>query len=397
MIQITNKEECCGCEVCANICPNNCIQMVPDEKGFLYPQINREDCVECGLCEKVCPVSDPQSSEGEPVMYAVQNKDEKIRQESTSGGAFSLIADWVIKRGGVIIGAAFDEQFRVIHCAEDEKENISRFRGSKYVQSHTGEIYRVARQYLREGKWVCFSGTPCQVNGLKKFLNREYEKLVTVDLACRGVTSPEFLEKYLHDQKEQAGEEITSVSFREKYYGYGFSTMKAGFADGSCARSGMESNIFLRSFFLDLNIRESCCACRFKTVKRVSDFTLFDGWHAGRFCAEMDDDKGATLCMIQSARGAGIFEDIKKNCRYAEVQVDQGVALDGQMLVKSVTPNPRREEFFRYIRQMSIPEIQQKYYPLTFKRKILAAIKPAVYKAGIFKYYMKMKEKTGKK
>lgn len=397
MIQIVNKEECCGCEACANICPHGCIQMTSDEKGFLYPQIDMGRCIDCHLCEKVCPVAKPLRSEYEPSMYAIQNKDEKIRRESTSGGGFSLIADWVLDREGVVIGAAFDSHFCVIHCTEDQKGKISRFRGSKYVQSHTGDIYRKARQYLRNGKWVCFSGTPCQINGLKKFLDKEYEKLVTVDLACRGVTSPLFLKKYLLYLKEKESAEITDVLFREKYYGYGFSTMKVGFSDGTCIRSGMETNIFLRSFFLDLNTRESCHSCRFKTVKRISDFTLFDGWHAGRFSGDMDDDKGTTICMVQSEKGAAIFDNIRKGCRYAEVPLDQVVALDGRMLVNSVDPNPRREEFFCDIHKMSIPEIQQKYYPITFKRKILSAIKPAIYKAGIFKYYMKMKEKTGRK
>ena len=397
MIQIVNKEECCGCEVCVNICPHGCIRMKQDENGFLYPQIDMERCTDCCLCEKVCPVAKPLRSDYGPSMYAVQNRDEKIRRESTSGGAFSLIADWVLDRDGVVIGAAFDSGFRVIHCAEDQRKQISRFRGSKYVQSHTGYIYKETRKYLRDGKWVCFSGTPCQINGLKKFLDKEYEKLIAVDLACRGVTSPLFLEKYLHYLKEKEGAEITDVSFREKYYGYGFSTMKVGFSNGACVRSGMETNIFLRSFFLGLNVRESCNACRFKTVERVSDFTLFDGWHAGRFSGDMDDDKGTTICIVQSEKGMKVFNDIRRNCRYAEMPLEQVVKLDGRMLVNPVKASPKREEFFRDIHTMSIPEIQQKYYPITLKRKVLSAIKPAVYKAGIFKYYMKMKEKTGRR
>lgn len=397
MIKISRKEDCCGCAVCADICPKNCITMKPDEKGFLYPEADAEKCIECHMCERACPVSEPLRPEYKPVMYALQNSDERVRMESTSGGAFTLIAEWVLDRGGSVIGAAFDDKFLVLHRMEDSWEGIADFRGSKYVQSSTEGIYRTAEEELKKGRWVCFSGTPCQINGLKKFLRKEYEKLVTADLACHGVTSPLFFKKYLDYHREKAGADITSVLFREKYYGYGFSTMKIGFSDGSCYRAGMETDLLLRSFFLDLNTRESCHACRFKTVDHVSDFTLFDGWHVGKYRKDMEDDRGTTLCIVQSEKGARIFDEIRSRCTYAEVPVERGVALDGSMLVKSTTANPRREEFFADIRKMSVPEIQKKYYPVTVKRKVLSVIKPAVYKMGLFKLYMKMKEKAGKK
>lgn len=397
MIKVSRKEDCCGCSVCADICPKNCISMKPDEKGFLYPEADAQQCVECRMCEQVCPVSGPLKSSHEPVMYALQNRDETVRKESTSGGAFTLIAEWTAARGGCVIGAAFDGHFAVVHRAEDSREKIAEFRGSKYVQSRTEGIYRTAEKELKKGRWVCFSGTPCQVNGLKKFLGKEYDKLVTVDLACHGVTSPLFFKKYLEYHREKAGADITSVLFREKYYGYGFSTMKIGFSDGSCYRAGMETDILLRSFFLDLNTRESCHACRFKTVRHVSDFTLFDGWHAEKYRKGMEDDRGTTLCIVQSEKGARIFDEIRSGCTSAEVPVERGVALDGSMLVRSTTANPRREEFFRDILQMSVPEIQKKYYPITGKRKILSAVKPLAYRMGLFRLYMKMKEKAGKK
>ena len=397
MIKISRKEDCCGCAVCADICPKNCIAMKPDEKGFLYPEADAEKCIECRMCERACPVSEPLRSAYEPVMYALQNSDERVRMESTSGGAFTLIAEWVLGRGGSVIGAAFDDKFLVVHRMEDSRAGIAGFRGSKYVQSSTEGIYRTAGGELEKGRWVCFSGTPCQINGLKKFLGKEYEKLVTVDLACHGVTSPLFFKKYLEYHREKARADITSVLFREKYYGYGFSTMRIGFSDGSCYRAGMETDLLLRSFFLDLNTRESCHACHFKTVDHVSDFTLFDGWHAGKYRKDMEDDRGTTLCIVQSEKGARIFDEIRSRCTYTKVPVGQGVALDGSMLVKSTTANPKREEFFTDVLQMSVPEIQKKYYPDKNKRKVRSKIKRAAYKMGLFKFYMKMKGKAGKK
>ena len=391
MIKIEKKEECCGCEVCANACPKNCIQMERDNKGFLYPKIDENRCIDCHICERVCPVAEPKVREsgGELRMYGVQNTDERVRMESTSGGAFSLIARWVLARHGIVIGAAFDNNFRVIHAAADSEEGLARFRGSKYVQSSMGEIYRKAKEWLVQGRWICFSGTPCQINGLQKFLDKPFDNLVTVDIACHGITSPKFLEKYIRYHSEKEGKQIKEILFREKYYGYGFSTMKIAFEDGSCYRAGMETDIFLRSFFMDLNTRESCHACRFKTVQRVSDFTIFDGWHAGRFQKEMEDDKGTTLCIIQSDKGNKIFDDLKDQCRFVEIPVEEGVRLDGSMILKSTVPNPQREQFFKDICVMSVPEIQNRYYPITLKRKLISPIKTTVYKTGLFKYYMK--------
>lgn len=399
MIIIEKKEDCCGCEVCANACPKSCIQMERDEKGFLYPKVDKSRCVDCHICEKVCPVAEPKirESAGELKMYGVQNTDERVRMESTSGGAFSLIANWVLARQGIVIGAAFDENFRVIHAAADSEEGAAGFRGSKYVQSSMGDIYRKVKEWLVRGRWVCFSGTPCQVNGLYKFLNKSFDRLVTVDIACHGVTSPKFFEQYIRYHSEKEGKKIKEILFREKHYGYGFSTMKVGFEDGSCYRAGMETDILLRSFFMDLNTRESCHDCRFKTVERVSDFTVFDGWHTGRFQKDMEDDKGTTLCILQSDKANKIFAEIREQCRFVEIPVEEGVRLDGSMILKSTVPNPRREQFFKDISVMGIPEIQDRYYPITWKRRLLAAIKPTVYRLGLFKYYMKFKEKAGGK
>lgn len=396
MIQISQKEDCCGCEACSNACPVQCISMCADEKGFLYPKVDPDRCVECHLCEKVCPVAGPLRDTHETVLYAVQNKEESVRMDSTSGGMFSLIAEWVVQRQGIVLGAAFDEAYHVVHRSAENKEELSAFRGSKYVQSRISHAYQEVRKNLQDGKWVCFSGTPCQVNGLKKYLGREYDRLITVDFACHGITSPVFWDKYLRYHRERRGQEITSVQFREKYYGYGFSTMKIGFGDGSCYRAGMESDIYLRSFFMDLNTRESCHDCRFKTVERVSDFTLFDGWHAERFDSSMKDDRGTTFCIIQSRKGQELFEDIRKKTRWARVPSDPCIQLDGKMLLHSTSPHPLREEFFRDILSMSVPEIQDKYYPMTLKRRMLSKVKPLIYKIGLFRLYMLYKEKAGK-
>lgn len=397
MIWVEQKEKCCGCEACASICPSRCIEMRADERGFKYPFVKEDECIKCGRCERVCPVLRPLKGQAEPILYAVQNKDGTIRQESTSGGAFSVISKWILDRGGVVVGAAYDENFCVLHKTEDSIEKVASFRGSKYVQSQIGETFIQVKNCLEDGRWVCFSGTPCQVNGLKKYLEKEYEKLITVDVACRGVTSPAFLKKYLDYHRKAAGSEIVSLKFREKYYGYGFSTMMIGFENGMCYRAGMESDIFLRSFFLDLNIRESCLSCKFKTVERASDFTLFDGWHIRKYDSEMDDDKGTTLCIVQSEKGRKIFEEIGDSMSVAEVPLEIGIGLDGSMITKCVSPNSRRDEFFKDMNNLTVPEMQNKYYPINWKRKILSAIKPAVYKSGVFKLYMGLKEKGMKK
>ena len=266
-VEIEDKSECTGCTACKSICPNEAIEMKEDEEGFLYPDVDKEKCINCGLCKKVCPIINIKKEiKKEQSAFIINNKDLKVRKESTSGGAFSAIASYVIKNNGVVYGAAFNNDFEVIHKWIDKEENIKIFRNSKYVQSNLQSIFNEINNFLNEGRLVCFSGTPCQVEGLKAFLRKEYQNLVLVDVVCRAVPSPKFLRKYLQfiSDNKLKREKIKNVSFRNKdKYGYKYTQMKIS-SDNYLYEEGVETDPYLRAFFRGYSIRPSCGECKFK-------------------------------------------------------------------------------------------------------------------------------------
>lgn len=199
MINIIEKKDCCGCSACVSICPKHCITMSLDNEGFLYPQVDNESCIDCGLCEKVCLVLN-QGKECKPFqVYAAKNINEEIRMKSSSGGIFTLLAEQILHEGGVVFGARFNADWEVIHDYTETKEGLAAFRGSKYVQSRLGDSFCQAEHFLRQGRKVMFTGTPCQIAGLKLFLRKTYDNLLTVDFICHGVPSPGVWKKYLEE------------------------------------------------------------------------------------------------------------------------------------------------------------------------------------------------------
>jgi NAD-dependent dihydropyrimidine dehydrogenase PreA subunit len=333
MIDIKEKKNCCGCEACVQRCPKSCITMREDNEGFLYPEVDKNICIDCGLCEKVCPVIN-QAEERKPLaVYAAKHKDEQIRMASSSGGAFTAIAESVIDEGGVVFGAKFNQDCDVVHSYTETKEGLGAFRGSKYVQSRIGESYKEAEGFLKAGRKVLFSGTPCQIAGLKRFLRKEYDNLLTVDFICHGVPSPGVWREYLKEETaRQCGEKnsvlqrpihernalIEGISFRDKRLGW----KKFSFAlalsttNGSGAKNTvllsepLNKNIFLRGFLADLYLRPSCHACPSKSFKSRSDITIGDFWGVQNVMPEIDDDKGVSVVMVNSEKAGTLVEKI---------------------------------------------------------------------------------------
>lgn len=200
MISILDKKKCCGCSACAQRCPKHCIKMIEDSEGFLYPKVDGDTCIDCGLCERVCPIQNPGEDRVPLAVYAAKNPNEVIRRQSSSGGIFTILAEQIIDEGGVVFGAAFNDKWEVEHSYVENKEQLVKFRGSKYVQSKIGESYKDAKSFLKEGRRVLFSGTPCQIAALKKYLRKNYENLFTVDFICHGVPSPGVFRTYLQEE-----------------------------------------------------------------------------------------------------------------------------------------------------------------------------------------------------
>lgn len=239
MIRITEPKDCCGCSACATCCPKHCISMEQDKKGFVYPHVDENTCINCGLCEKVCPMLNPRKADTPVHEYAVQNKDEKVRSNSSSGGVFASLASSVIDSGGIVFGAAFDEDWNVHHTGVESEDMLFLLQGSKYTQSRIDDAYAKAEACLKAGRTVLFSGTPCQIAGLKGYLRKVYENLLTVDVVCHGAPSPKVWEEYLKTitrSKSVSGKNtvllslkdspLSGVAFREKRTGW----QKYGFA-----------------------------------------------------------------------------------------------------------------------------------------------------------------------
>ncbi|HEY5592060.1 MAG TPA: Coenzyme F420 hydrogenase/dehydrogenase, beta subunit C-terminal domain [Paludibacter sp.] len=221
MIKLSSNEDCCGCYACANICPQHCIAMEEDQEGFRYPITDERRCSDCGLCERVCPVINRfAKAEYKTNVFACQNMNEQIRAESSSGGVFTLLAEPILKQNGVVFGARFDNVFAVVHDFTETIEGLEVFRGSKYVQSLIGNNYKKAEQFLKQGREVLFTGTSCQIAGLKHFLRKEYKNLLTIDVVCHGVPSPKVFSLYLKELDNMQNGRLEKIQFRDKTEGW---------------------------------------------------------------------------------------------------------------------------------------------------------------------------------
>ena len=344
MIKIARKEDCTGCHGCYNVCPKKCIDMNFDEEGFLYPSVDSNKCVECGLCEKVCPIIHTVEIENEPIAIGCYNKDEKIRMESSSGGIFTLISELVIKSGGVVFGAEFDENFNVRHSYVDNMQDLHKFRGSKYVQSTIGNSYYDAKQFLEQGRQVLFSGTPCQIAGLKRYLQKDYDNLICQDIVCHGVPSTYIWEHY---KKFIAnGRKISSVKFRDKSTGWKTYSLEIDFYDGSSYKDIGNENSYIKGFVKDFYLRPSCYECKYKTLHRESDITLADFWGIEANEPELDDNKGTSLIFLNSYKGKLVFKKIKKSVIFKIVDIHKAVTFNSSAF-KTALYNKKRVNFYK--------------------------------------------------
>lgn len=397
MIEIKEKSQCCGCTACSSVCPKKAIVMKQDEEGFMYPIIDKSKCVNCGLCDKVCPLKNANEEIFEQKAYIVNNKNDEIRKDSTSGGAFTPIAEYVLNQGGVVYGAAFDKNYNVVHTYVDNKESLTILRGSKYVQSFLGDTFKQVKDLLNDNRIVCFSGTPCQIEGLKKFLQKDYKNLITVDVMCHAAPSPLVWKKYLnYEVSKLKGKKIEKILFRDKSkYGYKYSTMTIKTDKDEYSR-GVESDPYLRAFFGDLSDRPSCYDCKFKKQCHVSDFTIWDCFIVDNFDKNLDDDKGTSRILINTENGRNIFEKIKENFNYTEVKTYSLVKNVKEML-QSVEMNEKRTNFFKDLNEMNEEEFFKKWFPDTIKVKVERTARVTMARTGVYKCIKKIAKKVLRK
>lgn len=360
MIEIKDKAKCSGCHLCMNICPKNCIEMKVDKEGFLYPEVDKEKCIECGLCEKRCPILNDMSVVNDPKAYACYNKDDRIREESSSGGIFTLLASYIIDNGGIVYGAAFNQNFEVEHIEVTNKEDLSKLRGSKYVQSKLGDTYSKIKEHLNQDKLVYFSGTPCQIDGLLCFLNKRYDNLICQDIVCHGVPSPKVWKHYL---KKFDLEKNAIISFRDKSTGWDSYSFSIKQKNNSFTELSSQ-NEYMKVFLKDLCLRPSCYDCHSKSLHRNSDITLADFWGIKEVCPEMYDNKGTSLVFINSNKGQELFSKIISNIKYKEVDIKEATKYNPSSF-KSVNISEKREEFINNVFNYQFDSYAKKYSKLS--------------------------------
>ena len=361
--------------------------MQEDKEGFLYPVVDLDTCINCGLCEKVCPCINLVDSKAPLQAFAAIIPDDQIRMMSSSGGVFSMLAERILNDGGVVFGARFSDDWDVIHGYIETKECISLFRGSKYVQSRIGTAYRDAETFLKAGRSVLFSGTPCQIKGLKLYLRKEYDKLLTVDFICHGVPSPGVWRQYLNetflypDRREGRGKNtvlsvskdipvITGINFRDKKLGW----KKFSFVvRGKSAEGGQNSvllsdmhrkNLYMKAFLRDFILRPSCYFCPVKGGRSGADITLGDFWGIQNVLPLFDDDKGVNAVLLHSEKGMEYY--LKINADNIEVSM-QDIINGNPAYIKSVGSNPLREQFFQI--STSLYTKEKKFFPSESKIK----------------------------
>ena len=321
MIDIKDKSQCTGCTACESICGKKAITMQFDEFGHSYPHVNKEICVECGLCETVCPMLHKDEigrKDGNVYTYAAYNKDLKVRKESTSGGIFTLLAEEILLNNGVVFAARFDEEFHVIHDHFDTIENIGKYRGSKYVQSSLNGIFKSVKEFLKVRK-VLFVGTPCQVEGLKRYLRKDNPNLVTCDFICMCISSPRMWDDYLKEYHTDV--KLESITFKDKRTSWHKWNMLIKDEEGEHLMKG-NYNPFFYTYLNQYSSRPSCFKCPFRRTHRNSDFTIADCWGIDKVNPDFDDDKGCTTLIVQSLKGKRIFEQIKCKMNYIDYKIE---------------------------------------------------------------------------
>lgn len=368
-----SKYDCCGCTACYTICPVNAIRMTADEEGFLYPRIDETLCVNCHQCEKICPLR-AGNDHTEPLeIYGAKNREETVRENSSSGGVFSLLADYVQSQGGVIYGAAYDEAFHVWHMRAEADEEWKKFCVSKYVQSNMSDMFRSVKQDLLDDRMVLFSGTPCQIDGLIRTLKDvRLDNLITCDIICHGTPSPKIWEDYLQYLSRHTGKTIGYVSFRDKKcLGWHNSALTIWNTENQILLSETQrNNFFFQLFVCHFILRPSCHRCQYASFHRPGDFTLGDFWGIEKNFARVDDDKGISLVMVHTEKGRKIWNEIQSGAEFFPVTKEQCTQPN---LVKPSKENPNREDFWRWYRRYGFRRTGQRmgYLPVSKGEKLL--------------------------
>ena len=366
MDRLCKKEECTGCLSCYNSCNINAIDIYTNEQGFNYPRINITKCIECGKCTKACPIiNPPKQKESSLKTYATWNKDYTIRKTSSSGGFFTIIATKILQENGYVVGASFDKDFNVNHIIVDNINSLHKLRGSKYIQSNIGTTYKEITKLLKSGKKILFTGTPCQITGLKSYLhNKEYPNLYTIDLVCHGTPSPLIFQDYKKWLEKKYNSSIKDYQFRDKKWSWIRFNTKATFANNTTYWGTWEEDIFMRGFLRDLYLRESCYNCHYTNLQRQGDITIADFWGYIPTQSEADNkDTGISLVIINSDKGNELFETCKKHMVWYKKDLEIAIKGNKALTQRVTIPNQRNSFWQTYFSKGFTATIPTFLYP----------------------------------
>lgn len=353
MIGIIDKNKCSGCGACYSVCPVGAIEMQEDTEGFLYP-IVQSNCVKCGKCLKVCQSNNPYMPLEPSHSWAVKAIDDKVRSKSSSGGVFSLLAEYVTNNSGHVCGAAFNNDCLSVHHVFDD---IDKIRGSKYIQSNLGDSFIRAKEILDSGKLLLFSGVPCQISGLRHFLEKDYANLLCIQVICHGVPSERVWRNYI--AYESKGKEISHVDFRDKRNGwtdYGVSLL----VGGKERFSGKDKNPYMLFFLRNYSLRPSCFECYAKNNCAHADITIGDFWGIEQVLPGWADNKGVSLVACHSPKGENIMNAITQNIEKTEVDFEKALLQNIAYSTSAAKPQ-LRESFFKDVQTVPFEQLIHKY------------------------------------
>lgn len=387
-----NKESCCGCAACFNICPKHAIKMKTDEEGFSYPNVDPSCCVNCKHCVLVCPLKqEKQIIKEEQEFVIARSRDNNLLRKASSGGVISEAARHIINEGGAVCAAYLNDKFVVEHRIFYTLEEIQDISGSKYVQSDKGTIFQNCRELLNQRKTVLFIGTPCEVGAIQSFLGKDYDNLITIDFVCHGVPSKKYWTDYKKFLMDKYKSEIAILSFHDKSLGYRSTGMKVVFKNEKKYWASPRTDYMLKAFYSNIINRPSCSECAFKTKHHSSDRTCYDCWNAEAICDECkDDNMGYTNVLINSTKGKIFFEQMEEMLEWHSVGEEDIMPKGGGMLLKSAKKNSQYDEFWKTYNNMEFENVSKRYLNIKRSDYLIEKVKIGLNGLGMLRYISKI-------
>lgn len=369
MINVVDKEKCCGCNACGDVCPKQAISFPVDNEGFWYPEVDKSKCVDCGLCEKVCPllnIEKVKSAEklNPPKIVGGYHKNIAIRFDSTSGGIFSALANAMYKDGGYVSGAIQNEDLTVCNFISKDKHDLAKLRSSKYVQSSAIGLYKRIKELLNAGEKVLACGSPCQMGALRSFLGKDYDNLLIVDFLCRATNSPKAYRKYIDMLERDFGGKVVYVKAKNKEHGWHSLARKVVFDNGKEYYGEGHDDHYRRGYHWNMYERPSCYDCKFKEIPRNSDITLGDFWGVEKVAPDLEQNLGTSLVLLNTAKGEKFFEKIRSKLECREFGLDDIIPGNHAALLEPIDyPKIDRKAMFADMDKMPFDKLAEKYFP----------------------------------